>query len=155
VVQDVVRDLGERVQAGDILADVNSALRESLPRFDAETAPALIPNVTVGRIANRLDIMGPSYTVDAACASSLVAIDIGMKGLRQGEYDLAIQIEARTRPSAPLFDGANMAMAQAAQAAYARGDRGEASRLAKLVLAAWTTADVKPPILDRMKQIAR
>ena len=46
--------------------------------------------MTVGRIANRLDIMGPSYTVDAACASSLVAIDIAVKGLRHDEYDLAL-----------------------------------------------------------------
>jgi acyl transferase domain-containing protein/phosphopantetheinyl transferase (holo-ACP synthase) len=69
---------------------IRTDLKRSLPRFDAETAPALIPNVTAGRIANRLDIMGPSYTVDAACASSLVAIDIASKGLRHGEYDLAL-----------------------------------------------------------------
>jgi len=69
---------------------IRADLKRRLPRFDAETAPALIPNVTAGRIANRLDLMGPSYTVDAACASSLVAIDIAVKGLRHGEYDLAI-----------------------------------------------------------------
>ena len=72
------------------LQAVRQDLKRSLPRFDAETAPALIPNVAVGRIANRLDMMGPSYTIDAACASSLVAIDIAVKGLRQGEYDLAM-----------------------------------------------------------------
>ena len=69
---------------------IRADLKRRLPRFDTETAPALIPNVTAGRIANRLDIMGPSYTVDAACASSLLAIDIAVKGLRQGEYDLAL-----------------------------------------------------------------
>ncbi len=69
---------------------VRQDLKRRLPRFDSETAPALIPNVTVGRIANRLDMMGPSYTVDAACASSLVAIDIATKGLRHGEYDVAL-----------------------------------------------------------------
>ncbi|HEV3215448.1 MAG TPA: beta-ketoacyl synthase N-terminal-like domain-containing protein [Vicinamibacterales bacterium] len=72
------------------LCRIRADLKRRLPRFDAETAPALIPNVTVGRIANRLDIMGPSYTVDAACASSLVAVDIAVKGLRHGEYDLAL-----------------------------------------------------------------
>ena len=72
------------------LRHIRADLKRHLPRFDAETAPALIPNVTAGRIANRLDIMGPSYTVDAACASSLVAIDIAVKGLRHGEYDLAL-----------------------------------------------------------------
>lgn len=72
------------------LALLRRDLKRRLPRFDSETAPALIPNVTVGRIANRLDIMGPSYTIDAACASSLVAIDIAAKGLRECEYDLAL-----------------------------------------------------------------
>jgi acyl transferase domain-containing protein/phosphopantetheinyl transferase len=72
------------------LQAVRDDLKRRLPRFDAETAPALIPNVTAGRIANRLDLMGPSYTIDAACASSLVAIDIAAKGLRHGEYDMAL-----------------------------------------------------------------
>jgi acyl transferase domain-containing protein len=74
----------------DDLVRLRADLKRSLPRFDSETAPALIPNVTVGRIANRLDIMGPSYTVDAACASSLVALDIAVKGMRNDEYDLAL-----------------------------------------------------------------
>ena len=74
----------------DDLRLIRADLKRNLPRFDAETAPSLIPNVTVGRIANRLDIMGPSYTIDAACASSLVAIDIAVKGLLDGEYDVAV-----------------------------------------------------------------
>ena len=67
----------------DDLRLVRADLKRHLPRFDAETAPALISNVSVGRIANRLDLMGPSYTIDAACASSLLAIDSAAKGLRQ------------------------------------------------------------------------
>lgn len=85
----LLRDLHPGLTEPD-LALLRRDLKRHLPRFDAETAPALIPNVTVGRIANRLDIMGPSYTVDAACASSLVAMDIAVKGLRAHEYDLAL-----------------------------------------------------------------
>lgn len=85
----ILKDLHPALTDGD-LGQLRRDLKRRLPRFDAETAPALIPNVTVGRIANRLDIMGPSYTVDAACASSLVAIDIAMKGLREHEYDVAL-----------------------------------------------------------------
>src|SRR5205085_5094000 len=51
-------------------------LKASLPPFNAETAPGLVPNIVSGRIANRLDFMGPSFTVDAACASALIALDI-------------------------------------------------------------------------------
>ena len=55
-------------------------LKRALPPFGPETVPGLIPNVIVGRIANRLDLMGPTYTVDAACASSLVAVQHGDAG---------------------------------------------------------------------------
>jgi hypothetical protein len=75
-----------------------------------------------------------------------------------GEHDLAIDIEARTRDKAALFDGANMAMARAAQALHARGNRGdedEARRLARLVLDAWQPADIPPPILAEIRQLVR
>jgi tRNA A-37 threonylcarbamoyl transferase component Bud32 len=67
-----------------------------------------------------------------------------------GDHELATRIEARTRSTAALFDGASMAMARAAQAAKAGGDRTEAAHLAKLVLDAWTRADTRPPILDEI-----
>jgi acyl transferase domain-containing protein len=65
-------------------------LKAELPPFNAETMPGLVPNVIVGRIANRLDLMGPTYTVDAACASSLVALRLAVRDLRDGECDLAL-----------------------------------------------------------------
>jgi phosphopantetheine--protein transferase-like protein len=65
-------------------------LKRDLPPFNANTVPGLIPNITVGRIANRLDLMGPSYTVDAACASSLVAVDMAIRELLTHQCDLAL-----------------------------------------------------------------
>ncbi len=65
-------------------------MKEVLPPIGPETVPGLIPNIIVGRIANRLDLMGPTYTVDAACASSLVAVHQAMRDLRNGECDLAL-----------------------------------------------------------------
>ena len=41
-------------------------------------------NVAAGRIANRLDLGGTNYTVDAACASSLSAIGLGARELQVG-----------------------------------------------------------------------
>ncbi len=69
---------------------IREELKSCLPPFNTDTAQGLIPNVTVGRIANRLDLMGPSYTVDAACASSLVAVDIARRDLLTGRCDLAL-----------------------------------------------------------------
>jgi acyl transferase domain-containing protein/phosphopantetheinyl transferase (holo-ACP synthase) len=65
-------------------------LQRQLPPLGPETVPGLIPNIIVGRIANRLDLMGPAYTVDAACASSLVAVQHAVRDLRAGDCDLAL-----------------------------------------------------------------
>lgn len=85
------------------LKRIREDLKRRLPRFDSETAPALISNVAVGRIANRLDLMGPSYTIDAACASSLLAIDAAAKGLRHGEYDMALVGGMQVATPAPVL----------------------------------------------------
>src|SRR5437016_4122340 len=65
-------------------------MKHALPLVRPETVPGLIPNIIVGRIANRLDLMGPAYTVDAACASSLLAVQHALRDLRSGECDLII-----------------------------------------------------------------
>lgn len=72
------------------LRAIKQELRASLPPFNAEIAPGLVPNIMTGRIANRLDLMGPNYTVDAACASSLIAVELGMQELLTGKCDLVI-----------------------------------------------------------------
>lgn len=66
------------------------ALRKSLPPLSPETIPGLIPNIISGRIANRLDLMGANYVVDAACASSLLAVDHAVKNLLLGRADVAL-----------------------------------------------------------------
>lgn len=72
------------------LERIKQELKASLPPFNAETAPGLVPNIVSGRIANRLDLMGPNYTVDAACASSLIAVELGVRELLTRRCDLAI-----------------------------------------------------------------
>jgi len=79
---------------------IGRRLRENLPPFNTDTAPALVPNMVAGRIANRLDLMGPNYTVDAACASSLIALDQGVRDLQAGRSDMVLAggIHASTPP---------------------------------------------------------
>ena len=74
----------------EMLEEVKRELKASLPPFNTEVVPSLIPNVMTGRIANRLDIQGPNFTVDAACASSLVAVDLSLRELASGRCDLAL-----------------------------------------------------------------
>ena len=74
----------------DQIESLRRELKRALPPFNPETMPGLVPNVIVGRIANRLDLMGPTYTIDAACASSLLAVQQAMRCLASGECDVAI-----------------------------------------------------------------
>jgi acyl transferase domain-containing protein/phosphopantetheinyl transferase (holo-ACP synthase) len=66
------------------LAELRERLRRKLPPHNADTAPGLVPNVMTGRIANRLNLKGPNYLVDAACSSSLLAVGAAIDELRAG-----------------------------------------------------------------------
>ncbi|RYJ29980.1 modular polyketide synthase [Streptomyces sp. L-9-10] len=69
---------------------IPSALDEQLPRLTEDSFPGMLANVIAGRIANRLDLGGANYTVDAACASSLTAVDVACKELVTGTSDLVL-----------------------------------------------------------------
>ena len=69
------------------LATIKAELKRNMPPLNADTVPGLAHSVLVGRIANRLDLHGPVYTVDGACASSLLAVEAGMRELRSGRCD--------------------------------------------------------------------
>jgi len=74
----------------DELQAIKHSLLSSLPKFNSENAPSIIPNMITGRTANRLDFMGANYTVDAACASTLIATEIGVRDLLTGSCDIAL-----------------------------------------------------------------
>ncbi|MGK5731682.1 SDR family oxidoreductase [Streptomyces sp. URMC 124] len=65
-------------------------LAGQLPALTEDSFPGMLANVISGRIANRLDLGGSNYTVDAACASSLAAVDIACKELTTGAADLVL-----------------------------------------------------------------
>ncbi|MGO4756344.1 polyketide synthase, partial [Streptomyces sp. 2MCAF27] len=69
---------------------VPEGLAEQLPELTEDSFPGMLANVIAGRIANRLDLGGANYTVDAACASSLAAIDVACKELVSGTSDLVL-----------------------------------------------------------------
>lgn len=85
------------------LKSVKRELRECLPPFNIETAAGLIPNVIAGRIANHLNLMGPAYTVDGACASSLLAIEIAVHDLLAKKIDLALVGGAQVSTPVPVL----------------------------------------------------
>ncbi|MCX5374010.1 type I polyketide synthase [Streptomyces sp. NBC_00103] len=88
----LVRTLGELLPelTSDQLGRVRTAFTERLGPDSPESAIGLVPNLAASRIANRLDLRGPAYTVDAACASSLVAVDQAVAELGSGRCDLML-----------------------------------------------------------------
>lgn len=88
-------DLGD-----DDIERVRDALKAQLPAFNAEMAPGLVPNVTTGMIANRLDLMGPNYIIDAACASSLISVELAARELMSGRCNMVLAggVQAHTPP---------------------------------------------------------
>jgi len=76
--------------ADEELDRIRSAFQSRLGPERPETAIDLVPNLVASRVANRLDLAGPAYTLDAACASSLLAIDHAVTELIAGRCDLVL-----------------------------------------------------------------
>ncbi|MDR3141707.1 MAG: SDR family NAD(P)-dependent oxidoreductase [Tannerellaceae bacterium] len=67
-----------------------SEIDEALPKLTEDSFPGVLSNVIAGRIANRLNLGGRNYTVDAACASSLAAMDVACQELVSNRSDMVI-----------------------------------------------------------------
>jgi acyl transferase domain-containing protein/phosphopantetheinyl transferase len=85
----VVRRLNPELSE-EHLAQIKAELKRNLPPANSETFPGLVHSALVGRIANRLDLNGPAYTVDAACSAALLAVDQAVHELRSGRCDAVL-----------------------------------------------------------------
>ncbi|MCX5128436.1 type I polyketide synthase [Streptomyces sp. NBC_00347] len=72
------------------LGELPPELDEQLPRLTEDSFPGVLANVIAGRVANRLDLGGANCTVDAACASSLAALDLACRQLRDKDSDMVL-----------------------------------------------------------------
>jgi acyl transferase domain-containing protein/phosphopantetheinyl transferase (holo-ACP synthase) len=88
----LVRTLSELMPelGAEQLEDVRRAFTDQLGPEAPESAIGLVPNLAASRLANRLDLRGPAYTVDAACASSLVAVEHAVRELESGRCDVML-----------------------------------------------------------------
>jgi len=69
-----------------VIADLEAVL----PEWTEDSFPGFLLNVIAGRIANRLNLSGANFTVDAACAGSLAALHVASNQLRMREADAVI-----------------------------------------------------------------
>jgi acyl transferase domain-containing protein len=73
-----------------ILAQLRQGWHAQFKPFTSNTLPGALGNMIAARVAHYFNLHGPTFTVDAACASSMAAIESALWGLRSGRYDLAL-----------------------------------------------------------------
>ncbi len=67
-----------------------AAAGKHLPEWTEDSFPGILLNVAAGRVANRFDLGGSNYTVDAACGSSLAAANAAVRELESGAADMVV-----------------------------------------------------------------
>jgi acyl transferase domain-containing protein/NAD(P)H-dependent flavin oxidoreductase YrpB (nitropropane dioxygenase family)/NAD(P)-dependent dehydrogenase (short-subunit alcohol dehydrogenase family) len=85
---DTVEGLG--ISADSMLQQVE----KMLPSWTEDSFPGILSSVAAGRVANRFDLGGANYTIDAACGSSLAAVQACIRELESGTSDMALAMAA-------------------------------------------------------------
>ena len=73
-----------------ILAGWRDQVAEQYPPISEDTMPGELPNIVSGRVANMLNLRGPNFITDAACASSFAAIESAIEMLTEHKVDAVV-----------------------------------------------------------------
>ncbi|MBX3055211.1 MAG: acyltransferase domain-containing protein [Anaerolineae bacterium] len=73
-----------------ILAGWHDHIDEQYPPISEDSMPGELPNIVSGRIANMLNLRGPNFITDAACASSFAAVEAALELLFEHKVDAVI-----------------------------------------------------------------
>ncbi len=74
----------------DFLGRLETQFKAPFPPVGEETLAGGLSNTIAGRICNHFDFKGGGYTVDGACASSLLAVAHACSALAAGDLDVAL-----------------------------------------------------------------
>ncbi|MBW4722496.1 type I polyketide synthase [Saccharothrix obliqua] len=77
-------------QAERALALFGDLVRAPFPTPGDETLAGALSNTIAGRVCNHFDFHGTGFTVDGACASSLLSVTAAARALLGGELDFAL-----------------------------------------------------------------
>jgi acyl transferase domain-containing protein/NAD(P)H-dependent flavin oxidoreductase YrpB (nitropropane dioxygenase family) len=87
-------DLGQlyatRSELPRVVGAMDDQVRNRLPEWSGDSFPGILLNAIAGRIANRFDLGGANYVIDAACASSLASLESAARELESGQCNVAI-----------------------------------------------------------------
>lgn len=101
-ISSLLKELLPEISSADI-EKVKHAFQERKGRFAADTAMGLIPNLVASLVANRFNLGGAAFTVDAACASALLAVDHAVQELQRGRSDIMIAGGVHTGQNAAFW----------------------------------------------------
>ena len=87
---DLGLQFGLRAELPRFVENPDPRVWDRLPEWNEETFAGTLLNVAAGRVANRMDFGGLNFTIDAACASSLAAISIGVNELETGRSNMVL-----------------------------------------------------------------
>lgn len=85
--------LQKKTQNGDLhklLGEIEALYKTPFPPTTEESLAGGLSNTIAGRICNYFNLKGGGYTVDGACASSLLAVANACSALESGDVDVAI-----------------------------------------------------------------
>lgn len=77
-------------EQAELLAAVEHQYKAPFPAPCDETLAGALANTIAGRVCNHYDFRGTGYTVDGACASSLLAVAAAAAAVADGQLDLAL-----------------------------------------------------------------
>lgn len=88
----VIAQLMASGQVGEAPEDVDALVKavERVVPSRPFSAPGALANMIAAAVAQELDLHGPAYTTDAACASALMALSDAVSALRTGQVDAAL-----------------------------------------------------------------
>ena len=87
----------------DITREWQARLGDKLPPITEDSMPGELSNCLAGRIANVFNFRGPNFTCDAACASSMAAMQAAVDGLVEHDFDVALTGGVDHNMGAPTF----------------------------------------------------
>ncbi len=77
-------------QKNNLLNFLEEKIVKQIPTINEDSMPGELSNIIAGRVANVFNLTGKSMSIDAACASSLAAIDTAINGLLVKDYDAVL-----------------------------------------------------------------
>ncbi|NDJ61977.1 MAG: acyltransferase domain-containing protein, partial [Chloroflexi bacterium] len=86
-----------------IIARWHEAFRGRFPEITEDSMPGELPNIVSGRVASVLNLRGPNFITDAACASSFAAINAAAEMLTEHHIDAAVAGGVDRNMGVPTF----------------------------------------------------